>query len=769
METPLRNDSSIASFNPPVGSRLRSFKRDWQTNKCSQNVLNIITNGYVLPFRSKPNLIRFPLILSEYKAQQKDQALATCIQSLLSKNAIERVENVKSLGFYSRLFLVPKPHQRWRPVIDLSRLNTFLHVEKFKMETPESIRTSLVPGEWVSSIDLLDAYLHIPIHPNSRKYLRFCYKAQVFQFTSLPFGLATAPQVFTMIVKEVKLMALSRGLRIHQYLDDWLIRSQSQEESQRDTQAVVDLTQSLGWIINQEKSELKPTQVFSFVGYEYHLDSALVRPTHERWLKLQDLILRLKSKRVLTARCLMSLIGLLASTEKMVPEGRLHMRPFQFHLKEHWRYPQSLDNLLPWTEAIVAHLDWWQNPSNVMKGADLHPKDHSIQLFTDASNEGWGAHLDQNSTKGLVRVGKKATHKCPGIEGGLPGPSRLQGPVPESNSVNCDGQLNSGSLHQQARGNSLSRDVRSPVENHDLVPSLPYNIESQAHSRVSECDGRPPIQVQPSAVNRMVPAPSGLQANLPKVVHPSCRLIRYSPESQTPSICVSYPRPKGLERRCSEHKLDQPHGLHLPSYGSPSQGDPKDQAMPLPDHRDSPRLARDALVLGPSAALNRDPTTTPSVNDPTQTVPQLCVPQQSTTAEPPRLVSRSGQLQEQGFSVEVAERIAAPQRSSTRTIYRSKWALFEKWCRENSVDFSTPSVKQISDFFMYLYQDLNRRPSTIDGYRTAIVDTLGPTAQHIAHNADLHRLLSSFHRDRPKSSRNFLLSLTSSPKHHLSP
>ena len=78
------------------------------------------------------------------------------------------------------------------------------------------------------------------------------------------------------------------------------------------TRAVVDLTQSLGWIINQEKSELKPTQVFSFVGYEYHLDSALVKPTQARWLKLQDLILRLKSKPVLTARCLMSLIGLLA-------------------------------------------------------------------------------------------------------------------------------------------------------------------------------------------------------------------------------------------------------------------------------------------------------------------------------------------------------------------------------------------------------------------------------------------------------------------------
>ena len=162
---------------------------------------------------------------------------------------------------------------------------------------------------------------------------------------------------------------------------------------------MVDLTQSLGWIINQEKSELKPTQVFSFVGYEYHLDSALVRPTQE--LKLQDLILRLKSKHVLTARCLMSLIGLLASVEKMVPDGRLHMRPFQFPSVA--GQPPSL------TDVISAHLDWWQNPANMMKGADLHPKDHSIQLFTDASNEGWGAHLDQRSTDSGLKMNKEKT------------------------------------------------------------------------------------------------------------------------------------------------------------------------------------------------------------------------------------------------------------------------------------------------------------------------------------------------------------------------
>ena len=53
--------------------------------------------------------------------------------------------------------------------MDLSRLNTFLLVERFKMETPESVRASLIAGEWVSSMDLSDA--HIPFHQSSRKYL----------------------------------------------------------------------------------------------------------------------------------------------------------------------------------------------------------------------------------------------------------------------------------------------------------------------------------------------------------------------------------------------------------------------------------------------------------------------------------------------------------------------------------------------------------------------------------------------------------------------
>ena len=144
---------------------------------------------------------------------------------------------------------------------------------------------------------------------------------------------------------------------------------------------------------------------------------------------------------------------------------------------------------------------------------------------------------------------------------------------------------------------------------------------------MSECDGRPSVWVEPSPVNRMITASAGIQTDLSQVGHSSCRSFCHLPEPQSSSLHVFSPRPKCLEHRCSGHKLVGSHCLCLPSHGSPSQGDPKNQAIQLPDHFNSPRLARDALVLGPSAALNRDPTSTSSVKNSSQTVPQLRVPQ----------------------------------------------------------------------------------------------------------------------------------------------
>ena len=165
--------------------------------------------------------------------------LLEALCQLINKNAVKPVENPNSLGFYNRLFLVPKPNNRWRLILDLSTLNTFLNTGSFKMETPETIRTSLQTGEWVTSIDFKDAYFHIPIHSQSRKYMRFHLQGRSYQFKALPFGLSTAPMV--------KLMALQKGIRIHQYLDDWLVRGSTHDTCLQHTQTLVTLCQELGW------------------------------------------------------------------------------------------------------------------------------------------------------------------------------------------------------------------------------------------------------------------------------------------------------------------------------------------------------------------------------------------------------------------------------------------------------------------------------------------------------------------------------------------
>ena len=124
------------------------------------------------------------------------------------------------------------------------------------------------------------------------------------------------------------------------------------------------------------------------------------------------------------------------------------------------------------------------------------------------------------------------------------------------------------------------------------MPSLPDNLKSQTHSRVSEYDGRPSVQVEPSPINRMVTASAGSQTDLSQVVHSSCRSFCHSSEPQSCTVCICSPRPKCLGHRCSEHKLVWSHCLCLPSHGSPSQGDPKNQAIQLPDHFMAPGWPR---------------------------------------------------------------------------------------------------------------------------------------------------------------------------------
>ena len=235
---------------PLVGGCLQPFWQIWARLGANPRVVSILKEGYILPFKLKPPLVRDPMIISGYADPQRNLYLGESVQILLHKRAIEMVRVRTSLAFYNRLFIVPKPNQKWRLVLDLSALNKFLSVKTFKMETPETIQISLQQGEWVSSLDFSDAYFHIPIHTGSRKYLRFHFQNLSYQFRSLPFGLSTAPMEFTGVVKEVKLMAQVRGIRIHQYLDDWLIRASTKESCHQGTQSLLALCQELGWEVN---------------------------------------------------------------------------------------------------------------------------------------------------------------------------------------------------------------------------------------------------------------------------------------------------------------------------------------------------------------------------------------------------------------------------------------------------------------------------------------------------------------------------------------
>ena len=109
-------------------------------------------------------------------------------------------------------------------------------------------------------------------------------------------------------------MATHKSIRIHQYIDNWLVRARSHQIGLQHTVELVEICQKLGWKVNFEKSELEPKQVFDFVGYQFDLKCGRVRPKPDWWQNLQQKILELLSELACPIWQFMSLIGLLTAT-----------------------------------------------------------------------------------------------------------------------------------------------------------------------------------------------------------------------------------------------------------------------------------------------------------------------------------------------------------------------------------------------------------------------------------------------------------------------
>ena len=114
----------------------------------------------------------------------------------------------------------PKPSGAWRPILDLKRLNRAIRPKKFRMDTLRVVVDALQVGEYATSLDLKDAYFHVGINVRDTKYLRFVVEDRVFEFQALPFGLSTAPRVFTRVVQALVAYLRKRGLKLFAYLDN---------------------------------------------------------------------------------------------------------------------------------------------------------------------------------------------------------------------------------------------------------------------------------------------------------------------------------------------------------------------------------------------------------------------------------------------------------------------------------------------------------------------------------------------------------------------
>ena len=383
----------------------------WDLEGLDPWVSRVLQEGYQIPFLCSPPLTQSPIAYQSYPpGSPRHQALVEAVESMKDKNAVEQVHS-QSMGFYSRMFVVPKVTGGWRPIIDLSPLNKMVQVTKFKMETAQQVLSSINPGDWMVSIDLKDAYFQVPIHPKSRKYLRFQWEGIPYQFKVLCFGLSTAPQVFTRVMGSVATLCHRQGIRLHRYLDDWLIVAESRQEIVAARDWVLRLTDNLGLLVNWDKSDLSPTKRLVYLGMDIDTDLALAFPSEKRIERFLQLVHLFRESETLPAWDWLRLIGHMVSLEKLVPWGRCHLRSIQFQLRQHW--DQARDHKyrpVPVSADVLLDLIWWVDPQHLLAGVPLQQPEADLQLFTDASTQGWGAHMLDLQASGLWNPSESALH-----------------------------------------------------------------------------------------------------------------------------------------------------------------------------------------------------------------------------------------------------------------------------------------------------------------------------------------------------------------------
>ncbi|CAG2243241.1 unnamed protein product [Mytilus edulis] len=743
---PVKVNVSVSGNNSKRGS----YSSAGGSSYNSQEKRRKITND-----GEQPPLSPVPIPLSNTQDPQKFLLLSTEVETLLTKRAVEEVP-VSSIdpGFYSRLFLVSKKTGGMRPVIDLSILNSYMIIPHFKMETNRSIRASILPGMWTTSLDLTDAYFHVPVCHSYRKFLRFVWNKRVYQFRALPFGLSTAPLAFTKLMQVAIAHLHSQAIQIHSYLDDSLIKELSPEKLYLNTDVVIRLLLSLGFLISWKKSDLIPSQDFIFLGEHYLTHQCIVRPPQEKFQNLCSKIHLFLSQKTVTARQFSQLLGLLNSLADVVPLGRLHIRPLQFYLHQHWLpATQNWEFPVPIIhQELCPHLVWWTSQANVLRGQLLSSPVPNQTLFTDASNLGWGAYLEGLSVSGVWTPDLLKEHiNILEMKAVLLALSHFQSLLQNKSLVLATDNTTVVAYLRNQGGTHCYELYLLAREILLLCNQLHLQIVVRHVPGETQCVSRCSVKNTYSSQYRVGTSTISISGNNTSVGVSPCRPVCNEPQLQNSSVHVSCTRSESLRSGLHECSLGRDVRLRFPTVQISVTSSSEDLSRARVDHSYCSSLAQTSLVSRSSSSILCSSTGSTSTTQSFVPVQGQDTSSQSREATSVRVASLRDSFKERGFSECAARHLSRAVRDSTNIVYDAKWTIFSSWCSGKEIDPFQISVQQLADFLIHLFEEKGLSPSTIKGYRSAISRTIllsgGPD---FGNDEFISLLVKNFTLERPR-------------------
>ncbi|XP_053593379.1 uncharacterized protein LOC103579263 [Microplitis demolitor] len=370
-----------------LAGRLSFFTEQWESISDDKFIIDWI-RGYDIPFKTRP----IQLIDPREPTWSSSDALRVqgAVDKLLQKKAIEVCTDADD-QFVSTYFLIPKPDGSDRFIINLKKLNDYIETEHFKMEDLRSARHLIDRGAFMANLDLEDAYFLVRVNNVSRKYLRFRLKGQLYQFTCLPFDLCSSPFSFTKIMKPVVNMLRSRGLLSVVYLDDFLCIGNSYKSCKSNIQTTIKLMESLGFIINCNKSSTTPTRRFKYLGFVLDCEKYQVEITNEKRTQVKKMLDSIDLGSSYRIRIIAQLIGVLIACIPGVGYGRTYSKSLA---RAKWLAlminNKNFEGFMLLKKDVFEDIRWWKD---YIMSANSRIKSHNYKLVvtSNASRTGWGA------------------------------------------------------------------------------------------------------------------------------------------------------------------------------------------------------------------------------------------------------------------------------------------------------------------------------------------------------------------------------------------